>query len=93
MFISLGMSSPAHCRRFHTFLLANLTVLLPAAEGELGVRDPQTALVLPLVLLLFGSGCLKGAEEEDEEEGCSHLSHHKSLTMLDSGKRGLRKCL
>lgn len=75
MFISLGMSSPAHRRRFHTFLLANLTVLLPAAEGKPGVRDPQTALVLPLVLLLFGSGCLKGAKEE--EEGCSHLSHHK----------------
>lgn len=40
MFISLGMSSPAPSHRFHTFLLANLTVLLPAAESEPGVRDP-----------------------------------------------------
>lgn len=41
MFISPGMSSPALSHRFHTFLLANLTVLLPAAESEPGVRDPQ----------------------------------------------------
>lgn len=41
MFISAGMSSPALSHRFHTFLLANLTVLLPAAESEPGVRDPQ----------------------------------------------------
>ena len=40
MFISPGMSSPALSHRFHTFLLANLTVLLPAAESEPGVRDP-----------------------------------------------------
>lgn len=41
MFISLGMSSPALSHRFHTFLLANLTALLPAAESEPGVRDPR----------------------------------------------------
>lgn len=38
MFISPGMSSPALSHRFHTFLLANLTVLLPAAEREPGVE-------------------------------------------------------
>lgn len=41
MFIPPGMSSPALSHRFHTFLLANLTVLLPAAESEPGVRESQ----------------------------------------------------
>lgn len=47
MFISLGMPSPALSHRFHTFLLANLTVLLPAAERRPGVgilRDGAAAL-------------------------------------------------
>ena len=61
---------------FGTFLLANLTVLLPAAEGEPGVRDPQTALDLPPVLVLTGSGRPEGAAAG---EGCSHLSHNKEL--------------
>lgn len=70
MFISLGVSSPAQSRRFHTFLLANSTVLLPAAEGEPGAGDPQTALVLPPVLLLIGSGRLKGAGEGRDALTC-----------------------
>lgn len=47
MFISLGMPSPARSHRFHTFLLANLTVLLPAAERRPAVgnlRDGAAAL-------------------------------------------------
>lgn len=46
MFISPGISAPALSHRFHTFLLANLTVLLPAAESEPGVgRISETALL------------------------------------------------
>jgi len=41
MFISPGVSSPALSHRFHTFLLANLTVLLPAAESEPGVGESE----------------------------------------------------
>lgn len=39
MFIPPGMSSPALSHRFHTFLLANLTVLLPAAESQPGMGE------------------------------------------------------
>lgn len=63
VYFSWRVLAGAEPRRFHTFLLANSTVLLPAAEGEPGAGDPQTALVLPPVLLLIGSGRLKGAGE------------------------------
>lgn len=90
MFISPGMSSPALSHRFHTFLLANLTVLLPAAESEPGVGESREqccycCCCCLLVLLFSDLGCPGGRD--------SHLSHNKSLTMLDWGELGLRNCL
>lgn len=76
MFISPGMSSPALSHRFHTFLLANLTVLLPAAEsGARSQRSSETVLLLLLLLpLSSGLGVPGGI---GGGEGGSHLSHNK----------------
>lgn len=50
MFIFPGMSSPAQSHRFHTFLLANSTVLLPAAE-----REPARSQSIPRTQLLYSA--------------------------------------